>query len=78
LVAEKTRHRPFGQRTVVAFGKTPIKMNSAFFASEVAPWLSTPSIGFLINPKNRNAASHSQQVEAAAQALGVPRHCAGR
>jgi putative tryptophan/tyrosine transport system substrate-binding protein len=29
------------------------------------------SIGFLINPKNRNAGSHRQQVEAAAQALGV-------
>jgi putative ABC transport system substrate-binding protein len=31
----------------------------------------TISIGFLINPKNRNAASHRHHVEAAAQALGV-------
>jgi len=61
--------RPGGNLTGVTMLNDALTPKKLQLLHELVP--GTSSIGFLINPKNQNAASHTQHVEAAAQALGV-------
>jgi ABC-type uncharacterized transport system substrate-binding protein len=61
--------RPGGNLTGVTMLNDELTAKRLQLLRELVP--NTASIGFLLNPKNRNAASHKLRVETAAQALGV-------
>jgi putative ABC transport system substrate-binding protein len=62
-------NRPGGNLTGVTALLDPLHAKRLQLIHELMP--DTVSIGFLSNPKNRNATSHQEQVKAGAQALGL-------